>query len=88
MKGGTIRNNTARYGGGGVAVAAGGAFTKTGNSTIYGDTNTTHTEGADENTALTGAGHDAVYVGTGPRQRNADAVTVVNLNSATADNWE
>ncbi|MDR0584697.1 MAG: hypothetical protein LBG57_10175, partial [Treponema sp.] len=85
MTGGTIRDNTARHNGGGVYIA-GGSFTKTG-GTIYGDTNTTHTAGADENTSLTGNGH-AVYIGAGPKKRNADAGSSVNLDSATADNWE
>ena len=86
MKAGTIRNNTARYGGG-VAVASGGAFTKTGSSIIYGDDNTTHTAGADENTSLSGSGH-AVYIGAGPRKRNSTADNTVNLDSATDTNWE
>jgi hypothetical protein len=86
MTGGTIRDNTANYGGG-VAVDSSGAFTKSGSSIIYGDGDTTYTAGTDENTALTGNGH-AVYAGAGPRKRNSTAGTTVDLNSGENDNWE
>jgi parallel beta-helix repeat protein len=49
MEGGEISGNTASLGGG-VYVHSGGSFSKTG-GTVYGDTNSTHTEGSPENTA-------------------------------------
>jgi hypothetical protein len=56
-----IKGNQAAGMGGGVFIDGSAAsFYKTGNSVIYGDTDTTHTEGADENTAIGGKGH-AVY---------------------------
>jgi hypothetical protein len=89
MTGGTISGNTASNYGGGVGVES-GTFTKTGNSIIYGDSDTTHTPGSTENTAVTGKGH-AAYVESGAKKRNATADTGVNMNSATAGTpggWE
>jgi hypothetical protein len=90
MTGGTISGNTAANYGGGVFVYANGTFAKTGNSIIYGDTDTTHNAGDAENTAASGIGH-AVYVNSGPKKRNTTAGTGVSLNSATAGTpggWE
>jgi hypothetical protein len=91
MTGGTISGNFATAGyGGGVYIysgASGAVFTKTG-GTIYGDTDTTHYPGSNENTAGTGTGH-AVYIEPGsPKKRNTDAGTSVNLNSGTGTNWQ
>jgi hypothetical protein len=82
MSGGEISGNTAPNGGGGVYVGGTGTFTKTG-GIIYGDTDTTHTAGNDENTAASGNGH-AVYVydASIPKIRNATAGAGVNLDSA------
>jgi hypothetical protein len=58
-------------------------FTKKGGA-IYGDTDTTHTPGTNENTVASGAGH-AVYIGVSPvnKYRNADAGPAVNLYAAS-----
>jgi hypothetical protein len=78
MEGGIISGNTAQLSGGGVFVVN-GKFTKTGNSTIYGDTDTEHTPGSNENTAANGNGH-AVYVASdSPKKRNADAGPEVEM---------
>jgi hypothetical protein len=93
MNGGTISGNTASNGGGvGVSNAATGTatFTKAdnGNSgTIYGDTDTTHTPGSEENTAFGGNGH-AVYVESGLKRRDWTAGPGVHLDSTTTDNWD
>ncbi|MDR2444788.1 MAG: InlB B-repeat-containing protein [Spirochaetaceae bacterium] len=87
MEGGTISGNTASTGGG--VYVNGGTFTKSGQSTIYGDTDTTHTAGNTENTALSGDGH-AVYVYFN-RKRNSTAGPDVNLDSTktgTTGGWE
>jgi hypothetical protein len=64
-----------------------GVFTKSG-GTIYGDTDTTHTAGSTENTAMSGNGH-AVYVSSSPaKKRNNTAGPDVGLDSGTATNWE
>jgi hypothetical protein len=58
-----IKGNKATGNGGGVYIYSAvftGSFYKTGNSIIYGDTDTTHTDNANENTATSGRGH-AVY---------------------------
>ncbi|MDR1238674.1 MAG: hypothetical protein LBK27_01040 [Treponema sp.] len=94
MRGGTIRDNTASSSfsptthgkGGGVYVDSGGTFTKS-SGTIYGDDDTTHTSGSDENTATTGDGH-AVYVYSSPsKKRNTDAGPELTLDSTTSENW-
>jgi hypothetical protein len=66
-----------------------GTFTKTG-GTIYGDTDTTHTAGSDENTATGGDGH-AVYYNVSPiaKKRHTtlgpgDNISPTNL----AANWD
>jgi hypothetical protein len=87
MSGGTISGNTASYSnghGGGVHVYD-GTFIKTGQSVIYGDTDTTHTPGSTENTAKSGKGH---AVAAGSKKRNTTAGTGVNLDSTTSANWE
>jgi hypothetical protein len=84
MEGGVIKGNAATVSsGGGVSVNNGqnNRFTKKG-GTIYGDTDTTHTPGAEENTVASGRGH-AVFIGTSPaRYRNADAGPEVLLYAA------
>jgi hypothetical protein len=86
MEGGEISGNKASSSGGGVSNSGTFTFTKTG-GTIYGDTDTTHTAGSTENTATNGNGH-AVYSATNNRKRDTTAGPTVNLNSATAANWE
>jgi hypothetical protein len=84
MKGGTISGNTAASYGGGVGVA-GGTFTKTGNSIIYGSN-----EGANSNTSNSGQGH-AAYVADGGKKRDNTADTGDDLNSGVAGSgggWE
>jgi hypothetical protein len=89
MSGGQISGNTAAINGGGGVYdfqADGSTFTKTG-GTIYGDTDTTHTPGSTENTAIDGRGH-AVHSYNGNHQlRDDTAGTDVNLNNATDTNW-
>jgi uncharacterized repeat protein (TIGR02543 family) len=90
MAGGAISGNTAAEYGGGVYVTGteyGSTFNKTA-GIIYGDTNTTHTEGSTENTAESD-GH-AVYVNSSPaKKRNTTAGTGVTLNSGGySDGWE
>jgi hypothetical protein len=86
MTDGTISGNTANTGGG--VYVAGGTFTKSsGGGIIYGDTDTTHTSSANENTATSGNGH-AVYVESGAKKRNTDAGSSVSLNSDNSNNWE
>jgi hypothetical protein len=81
MSGGAvISGNTASANGGGVYVSYGGTFNKFG-GTIYGDDNTIHTTGSDENTAGSGDGH-AAYVFTGSKKRNSTAGPGVNLDGA------
>jgi hypothetical protein len=66
-----------------------GAFIKSGQSTIYGDTDLTHTAGSAENTSASGEGH-AVYTGSG-RNRYSTAGPGVNLDSGKdgeAGGWE
>jgi hypothetical protein len=75
MKAGEISGNTATRKGGGVRVWE-GTFIKKG-GTIYGDTDTAHTPGSTENTALDGTGH-AVLLDGGSR-RNADAGEEIKL---------
>jgi hypothetical protein len=93
MSGGTVSGNEASKNGGGVYVETYGTdetFTKTGDSIIYGDTNTTHDSNSDENTAGSGEGH-AVYVKTrnSPLKRNTTAnSSVVLSNSDTGTGWE
>ncbi|GHV17125.1 hypothetical protein FACS189493_4190 [Spirochaetia bacterium] len=71
----TISGNTAsEMSGGGVSVNDNATFTKKG-GTIYGDTDTTHTPGSTENTALNG---HAVQLNGGKR-RNADAGPDIKL---------
>jgi hypothetical protein len=96
MSGGTISGNTASgssdysNGGGGVYIdSSTSTFTKSGQSTIYGDTDTTHTKGSTENTAVSGIGH-AVYVSYSER-RNTTAGPDVDLDSTkdgAAEGWE
>jgi hypothetical protein len=75
MTDGIISGNTATSNGGGVFVHATiSSFAKSG-GTIYGDTDITHTPGADENTAVVN-GH-AVYAGG--KVRNLDAGPSVKL---------
>jgi hypothetical protein len=63
---------------------SGGTFTKKG-GTIYGDTDTVHTENSAENTATSGKGH-AVY--GGDKMRNSTAAATVNLYAAnTGGGW-
>jgi hypothetical protein len=63
MSGGTISGNYAATGGG-VWVAPGSTFSKSGGGIIYGDTDATHTSGSTENTATgasSGNGHAVFY---------------------------
>ncbi|AEF82547.1 fibronectin type III domain-containing protein [Leadbettera azotonutricia] len=96
MEGGTISGNSASSssssnGGGGVYVYSSGSFIKSGPSVIYGDTDTTHTAGANENTALNGRGH-AVYWSASPKQRQSTLEANVDLSTNPADagyaNWD
>jgi hypothetical protein len=98
MSGGTISGNIASpsssyYSGGGGVYNQEGTFTKSGQSTIYGDTDTTHTAGSTENTAQSGNGH-AVYVyvsSSSFKKRNTTAGPGVDLDSAkdgAAGGWE
>jgi hypothetical protein len=78
--------NTA--GGGGVFVAA-GSFNKTGNSVIYGDTNTTFgDDDTNNNTATGGAtnGH-AVYYYNGSKYRNKTLGSGENIRTSSATGW-
>jgi hypothetical protein len=104
MSGGTISDNTASgyyytYGGG--VYVASVTFTKSGASVIYGDTDTTHTAGANENTARntyssSAYGH-AVYWSSNGTSRNTDIGENVNVvgglissstpTALTADTW-
>jgi hypothetical protein len=59
-------------------------FTKTG-GVIYGDTNTTHTPGSTENTALSGNGH-AVRVSGDGKKRNATAGPEIKLYAKGNEN--
>jgi hypothetical protein len=70
MTDGEISGNTAVTNGGGVYAQNGGSydfiFSKSGGGIIYGDYDTTHTAGADENTATSaasGSGHAVYYYG-------------------------
>jgi hypothetical protein len=86
MNGGTIDDNEAFVFGGGVCVGGSGSFNKSG-GIIYGDTDSIHTPGTNENTARAG-GH-AAYVITGPKQRDSTAGPGDNLDSGTADGgWD
>jgi hypothetical protein len=87
MNDGTISGNSADNGGG-VDVDS-GTFTKSGGGTIYGDTDTTHSEGSTENTATYGKGH-AVYV-SGDKMRNTTVGAGEMLDSTksgAAGGWE
>ncbi|MDR2021538.1 MAG: hypothetical protein LBQ14_12315 [Treponema sp.] len=75
-----VSGNTARYGGG--VYVMNGTFLKKGGA-IYGDTDTTYTEGSTENTATSGNGH-AVYLHLG-KKRNSTAGTTVNLYAQYSD---
>jgi hypothetical protein len=91
MSGGTISGNSALIESGGYGKGGGvyvnGSFTKSGSSIIYGDTDTTHTPGANENTAASGDGH-AVYW-DGNKQRNATLASGVNLSTSNSSlNWD
>jgi hypothetical protein len=78
----SVSNNTASFSfGGGVRFMGEGTFTKKG-GTIYGDTDTTHTAGSNENTAASGNGH-AVYALS--KKRNTDAGSSVMLYAASTD---
>jgi predicted outer membrane repeat protein len=86
----SVSGNTASSDGGGVYVSnfafvgsLGTAFIKKG-GTIYGDTDTTHTAGSDENTASSGNGH-AVYLHNDSKKRNSTAGTTVNLYAKYID---
>jgi parallel beta-helix repeat protein len=93
MNNGTISGNEAASGGG--VYISSGTFKKsgTGSAVIYGDedgdTDISHTPGADENTASSGSGH-AVLLWDG-RKRNSDALAGNALDSdklGTAGGWE
>jgi hypothetical protein len=76
--------------GGGVYTSRYGAFEKTGDSIIYGDTDATHTAGSTENTAINGRGH-AVFMDYPTKQRNSTAGAGVMLDSTiegSAGGWE
>jgi uncharacterized repeat protein (TIGR02543 family) len=64
MSGGEISDNSAFYGGG--VFVNGASFNKTGNSVVYGDTDSTHTPGSTENTATSGntCGHAVYFAGS------------------------
>jgi hypothetical protein len=87
MEGGVIKGNAATVsGGGGVGVNSGqnNRFTKKG-GTIYGDTDTTHIPGTDENTVANGRGH-AVFIGVSPaKYRNDNAGPETPLYAANSD---
>jgi parallel beta-helix repeat protein len=96
MSDGVIRDSTAQRGGGVYVATSDGAnkrFIKTG-GTIYGDTNNTHTPGADENTALagdSGYGHAAYYTKTPApviKYRDTDAGPAVRLDTNDSTGWE
>jgi hypothetical protein len=92
MSGGTISGNTATTRGGGVAVES-GSFIKNGNSIIYGDTDTNHTPGSDENTATSGNGNGhAVSFGMPvSKKRDATASATDSMNSSLSGSqggWE
>jgi hypothetical protein len=74
----SVSDNTAA-GGGGVYIDSyvNGTFIKKG-GTIYGDTDTTHAAGSNENTATSGDGH-AVYLYNSSKKRNSTAGTAINL---------
>jgi hypothetical protein len=83
-----ISGNTATTGSGGGVYVNDSSFTKTGGA-IYGDTDTTHPTGSNDNTAGSGDGH-AVYV-SATQKRNATAGPEVNLDSTktgTAEGWD
>jgi hypothetical protein len=95
MSGGEISGNVAdyaseSYGRGGGVYVGGGTFVKTSaGGIIYGDTDTTHTAGSSENTAIKGSGH-AVYV-SNEMKRNSTAGSSVALDSSisgSAGGWE
>jgi hypothetical protein len=88
LNNGTISGNEATSGGG--VYVASGTFVKVTDAVIYGDINTPHTSGSDENTAGSGNGH-AVYVADGPKKRDLTAGTGVALDSTKAGllgGWE
>jgi uncharacterized repeat protein (TIGR02543 family) len=64
MSGGEISGNSAFYGGG--VFVNGVSFSKTGNSVIYGDTDSTHALDSTENTATSGntCGHAVYFAGS------------------------
>jgi hypothetical protein len=90
MSGGEIWGNTvgSKSYGAGVYVDTSGKFTKTGGGTIYGS------DASDESKKNTAAKEDrghAVYVSSGPKQRNLTAGTGDNLDSTktgSAGGWE
>jgi hypothetical protein len=87
---GTISGNRSAGSGGGVFVASGGYFEKTG-GTIYGDTKdgSTPEDDALKNTA--GGDGQAVYVETGPERRNTTAGPTATLDSSqsgSSGGWE
>jgi hypothetical protein len=91
MTGGIISGNQAVAGGGvNVNGYIGASFSKTGNSVIYGDTDSTHTPGSTENTAANGNGH-AVFWGrdSGFKQRNSTLPVRVDISTTDlTTNWE
>jgi hypothetical protein len=98
MNGGKISGNTAGRGGGVYVYYAIFLKAPTG-GIIYGDTDTTHTPGTDENTSISSNGH-AVYLWTNPilnqtvpwtEKRNSTADSSVKLDSSkigAAGGWE
>jgi hypothetical protein len=84
MNGGVISGNKAGNGGG-VFVDPGEQFTKNG-GVIYGDTDTSHSDGDIENTATSGKGHAVYMGGSQPKERNSTAGKDDNLDSP--GDWE
>jgi hypothetical protein len=87
MEGGTIGGNTAGWDGGGVSVNdfnGIATFTKSGGGIIYGDTDTYHTPGSDENTSTIGDGH-AVYYYALPTAKKRDATLAAGDDISTTN---
>jgi parallel beta-helix repeat protein len=85
-----IQGNTARFGGGVYVNSESGAtFTKKGNTLIYGDTNTTHTAGSNENTATSGNSYGHAVFLSGGKKRNTTADATVDLYAKyiTGSGW-
>ncbi|MDR2210011.1 MAG: cadherin-like beta sandwich domain-containing protein [Spirochaetaceae bacterium] len=81
-----IKGNKAAWGGGVFVTAASNSmFTKKGNALIYGDTDTTHTDGSNENTATSGNGHVVCLMGG--KKRNDEADATVNLYAKDTSAW-